>query len=449
VIALVVVLLAATPAPAPEPEPAPTPIVAIPAEGCLLALREARLLEMAGKFEEARSRLERAVTEFPLEIMPLIALLEHHRRAGSPAAAPVEVRARLRERLADPAVLLPLSYVGFLVSDAGSSPDDLEAILTAVDRRLASRPADVDLLEARIQLLLKLDRPIPARESVAQLVQVRPDPWTLWRAAVLDERLERWDEAIALYRRILGATTDGALFHRMSIARLLVRTGRCPEALDEVEPLLARADTRSFPIEEVLLPCAWSLRDAGDHAAAERILRRVVAAEPEQAEARGMLLHFYASREERAEQSAALADRWANEDDPFALVTEGVTRLAAGNARDALVLLRRATELAPDYEVAWYNLGAAAARAEAWEESERALRRALQLAPRSPEALASLGWTLLNRKQYAAAIPPLEQALALTPDNRRARLNLAFCLEQIGEFEKAKAHRARAGAGAR
>lgn len=446
-IALLLVLLAAGEGAGAAPAP-PPPVVAIPEPACLLALREARLLQMEGKSEEARLRLERAVTEFPRETMPLVALIEHHRRARSSADALVAVRARLRERLADPAAALPLSYLGFLVSDPDATTEDLEAMLGAVDRRLSDRPADAELLESRVQLLLRLERPAPARESIGKLLEIRPDPWTLWRAAGLDEQLERWDDAIAMHRRILATTTDAAYFHRMAIARLLARTGRHEEALAEVEPILGRDELKTLVVNEVLLPGAWALRDRGDHAAAERVLRRIVAVEPAQAEARGMLLHFYAGAEERAAQSAALADRWAKEEDPFALVTEGATRLAAGDGPGAIALLRRATALAPDFDVAWYNLGAAAARVEAWEESERALRRALELSPGRPETLALLGWSLLKQGKFAAAIDPLERALSLAPDNTRARLNLAYCLEQLGLFEKAKEHRSKAAADA-
>ncbi|MGE0255089.1 MAG: tetratricopeptide repeat protein [Alphaproteobacteria bacterium] len=165
-------------------------------------------------------------------------------------------------------------------------------------------------------------------------------------------------------------------------------------------------------------------------------------------------------------ESAAARD----DDDPRALVTRGVAAARAGRMAEALALLARATEAAPDDAVAWNNLAiarqrsgdidgalVASARAvalrddytDAWhnhgaalyaadrlEDAARAFRRVLDLAPDRAGAALALGTALARIPDDAGAIAAFERVRALRPDDAEAWLDEAWVRLAGGDFAR-------------
>jgi Flp pilus assembly protein TadD len=131
---------------------------------------------------------------------------------------------------------------------------------------------------------------------------------------------------------------------------------------------------------------------------------------------------------ERAQGSAPSAD------------TEGalgIAYLSLGRSREAVVRLRRATELEPDQAAHWTNLGAALMMQESPEQAREAYRRAVELDPNDARALSDLGTTLIALGQARAALDYLERAQSLAPERATVMNNLGFALQSLGQTDRA------------
>lgn len=160
------------------------------------------------------------------------------------------------------------------------------------------------------------------------------------------------------------------------------------------------------------------------------------------------------------------------------LVEAGAAALKAGDARGAIPLLRRATELQPGHKTAWNDLGLAYVQTREFsqavsafqketevnpsdehardylgmallemrrdDDAVAAFRKQIDLRPLDPVAHAQLGSLLLSERRYSEAAPELERAAVLSPKNAeleillgRAYLNEGDQSKALASFEKA------------
>jgi tetratricopeptide (TPR) repeat protein len=119
------------------------------------------------------------------------------------------------------------------------------------------------------------------------------------------------------------------------------------------------------------------------------------------------------------------------------LVSLGRSYLKAGQAKEALLALRRARALDPTSPLADRWLGAAAQQCEEDEEAIAAYERALARAPDDLEVTVNLAELYLNRLVIQRAAILLERALALDPKishpaGMRARVLIMKAKKQAG-----------------
>jgi len=113
----------------------------------------------------------------------------------------------------------------------------------------------------------------------------------------------------------------------------------------------------------------------------------------------------------------------------------GVILQAAGDLEAAVTLIRRATELAPDYAAPHVNLGNALRVSGQLEEAAESFEKACKLEPNKGEPFNNLASVMNEMDRYFEAKESAEKAVALAPALGAAHNNLGNALLGLGEKE--------------
>lgn len=165
-----------------------------------------------------------------------------------------------------------------------------------------------------------------------------------------------------------------------------------------------RAKPRKLDVG-ALLGEALALHQRGEVAKAEPIYRRVLAEDPDNAQATQLL---------------------------------GVVYLQRGDAASAVQLLAKAVDLEPDNPQYLGDLGVAQNAANMFEEALRSLNRAIDLRPDYAQAHSNLGMTLKNLGRHEAAVASYRRAINLRPSEAGFHLNLGNSLTAAGDLSEAE-----------
>ena len=221
------------------------------------------------------------------------------------------------------------------------------------------------------------------------------------------------------------------------------------------------------PLDEAL-----ALFQAGNFDSAEKIYRQIIASQPDNAQALGMLGMLCMQRgnwEEGVDHvNASLAidpnrpdmlnnlgyalhmlgryeEALASYDKAIALFPGHVS--AHFNRGNTLQSLERYTEAVESYEKAayfrpnhadtWINLGNVHKKQEHYELATACYRKAVALRPNDPGIHYNLGLAAGGLKQPKEALAHFRKAIALQPDYVDAHLSLADLLEELGRHNEA------------
>jgi tetratricopeptide (TPR) repeat protein len=144
----------------------------------------------------------------------------------------------------------------------------------------------------------------------------------------------------------------------------------------------------------------------GQLQAAEQIYRRILAVEPDRAEAWHLL---------------------------------GMVLVQSGQHETGVECIRRALALRPDFFEAHYNLGNALKSQGELAKSAACYRRALELKPDCAEALNNLGIVLRHQGRLDEAVACYRRVLAIQPDGAATHYNLGVALQDRGMLDEAVA----------
>jgi putative PEP-CTERM system TPR-repeat lipoprotein len=363
----------------------------------LMAALETR----AGRAQESRAILERAVAAHPASAGARVALGRHYLAAGEPEKTLATVQPVLkdvREATALEVVgqaQLALGQADFavgtlrdLVSIRPESADAHQSLASAyegadlIDRavletelalRYAKESPALKFQYAR--LLARAGKLARANQMLGELRRSYPnDPGLIELEASVAAASNRIEDAMAAYGRLFDAQPSNA--NLLKLAHAQVRGGRGEEAQQRIEQWLARSPDDALvrtALADFLLSRGQSDRAAQEYSKVLKVL-------PDNA----MVLNNLAwalTKAGRATDAVAYAQRAVGfvPNSPAFLDTLGVVLLAANRPRDAVSPLRAAAERAPNDAGVQLHLAQALAR----DEKEREARDLLRLILRS------------------------------------------------------------------
>jgi tetratricopeptide (TPR) repeat protein len=270
-------------------------------------------------------------------------------------------------------------------SASPSGPDDANLLIAAADRRLAQ------VMRARARLT-----PQPNRYANS------PVFWFEW-AMILTES-DEWEDAASALRRAVGLH-QGFVGAWRALGDQLVLLGEHAQA-SQAYARAAAAATRA----QHLLPAAGALA-AGDAAAAERLLKPAVRANP--------------------------SDMQANQ-----LLAEAAILLGRPAGLPEAVLLH-CLEIAPDSAAARHRLATFYYQYGGFKQCIPHLEQLLRVLPHQPCLRVMLAESLVHIGDFAAATPIYGAMTQACPVRRRISLAYAHALKTVGqEAEAADAYRA-------
>lgn len=411
----------------------------LPSEEVVLQLRRARIAGECGQTDRQRRILEEVARENPDEIPAVLALMEFYRSLPSSSAEARSARRTLRRLLLDTEREAHVALLQRFAIDPDASDDDLELIREMLAARAAREedPATLRLLGALHEYFGHYEE---ARAAFGRALDLDPDPTVLGRCLSLDMELGRWKDALGLLRS--GRAAAGNDLWRYTAVRIFSGLGRVEELDAELEAILREETYLPRVVLPDVIAAGFHLYDDGRTAHAERLFRHLASVFPEDLDLSTIIAHLFAGEKEMSARSAQIDDLWRRQGDAVALVNEGAARLSAGDAASALEILKRATALLPDSDLAWFNLGLAAERLERWPEAEAAFESAVSLNPRFAKAVARRGIARLRLGRIPEACADGKRALELQPGLQQARYLLRLC-EKTMEDEATAGERLR------
>ncbi len=409
-------LLLAAPLAAQAPAPAAPPAAAAPdSSPTTAALAQAQARFEAGDLPGAIAALEplRSRADTPPIVLSLLGGL--YLEAGRAADA-LNLLAPLAERPdADPAVL----YNAARAANAGGYAEQGRRYLELSVQKQPVSPAGRDLGHL-------LAREVRTAEAYALL-----RPWALAHPEDLDSRLAaallalQLSETAAAEELLAGAPEDNPKV-RLLRGKLLITKGDPRAALAALEPI---KDQHPPEIDtDLRRMLANAYMGIGDSASAIAQLEKGRLDDPGMALLLGEALYQHGEVERALAVVEPLAAAVRDQKRPLEredarLLAGAIARaygrmlVAAGRHAEAVTILEKATQLAPDDLEAWQSYGQSLVGAGRREEAQKAFARFSELSAAAREKL-----TAPSAKAAAPADPELQQALKLI---------------ELGHYEKA------------
>ncbi len=279
-----------------------------------------------------------------------------------------------------------------------------------------------------------------AAQAYESAVSLQGDLWPAWRelGEVLeflsltsgDERLQA--QAVAAYQRYLEYDPDPRVAHR--VLYLLIRAQQYEAAIQLGEKLLTRV---SPDTPQVLLPLFEAYMKAGRLDRAEAVIRRYIAAHPEDADGYRAYALLLLQQGRRAEAQQALRDALARAPDDFDLLQTAVQTLQEQRLFEAaLQAVDAYLDRHPDESSAWLLKAHVIARQKGPSQALAFLDEHADRIGRSPEVqirrllLLARAWRWSKVRQDADRIlQDLAQASDLPPSDQRRYQRAAWVLK--------------------
>jgi tetratricopeptide (TPR) repeat protein len=189
-----------------------------------------------------------------------------------------------------------------------------------------------------------------------------------------------------------------------------------------------------------ILQAGLTHQQAGRFAEAETCYQRVLATQPDHADALhllGVVAHQVGRHDLAVELIGKAIKR--NGLNPIYFSNLGVVLKDQGKLDEAMTAYRQAIRIKPDYAEPYSNLGYALWEQGKLDEAVVACRQAIRLKPALAEAHSNLGIALKDQGKLDEAVTACRQAIRIKPDFADAHSNLGIALKDQGKLEDAVA----------
>ncbi len=390
-----------------------------------------------GQFSQAAAKLVDAIALDPklTEAHYLLGLVRQSWGKLDEAQASYEMALRLQPDY--PEARLGLAAV--LSRKALDLKGKPEPAIAACRKAIATNPGEAEphFFLAKLEAQAG-DHQVAVREYEAAL-KLQPDyPGAPLGLADSLLELQLFSRAVSLLR-VLAQQQPREARVRQQLGLALSKTGQTAAAVEELGQA-AQLDPDNPQVRYVL---AMSLRKLGkteESVEQMRVYQQLTAGRDRIMQARyhaGLAQKFAAGGE--TDQAIAEFERSLSyRPDPVVATNLGIALLLRDRVEEAITVLRRAADSAPEYALARYHLGLAYARKDRFAPAREAFAAALRIQPEFPEALFHLGVTCARQGRLNEAEKHLRESVRLRPDQAPPHYYLGMVLRDLGRSGEAE-----------
>lgn len=331
-------------------------------------------------------------------------------------------------------------------------PEEFRRRVEADRARLAGWPPDVAALRELTELYLANGFQAEAEQGLRALLIHDPGNarWPHHLASLL-AGYGQLEEALVLWRRV-GEREPAYLPARLKLAEALLKTNRLDEARKAYEAILAEKPGEPY----ALLGSAQVAVQDGAWGRARDFLESAVAANAGFSAGYSLLATVYerlgdTASAAQARKKAQMLGRFKDSPDPWAdeltaqcydvyrLQVLAATLNSTGSAAEAVRLLGRALEVAPEDASAHRQLGKIYIGLHEFGKARTELETAIRLQPADPAAYLDLVNVFRVTNDKTAAFALIESGLKNVPAKEAAGLNFEMALALVADARREEA----------
>jgi tetratricopeptide (TPR) repeat protein len=200
---------------------------------------------------------------------------------------------------------------------------------------------------------------------------------------------------------------------------------------------ISKGARAAMAAEAEALARAVASAESGNMSEAERIARVVLAQKPQHLEALQLLGALLMAQKRPREAIAPLEEAARHSANPELETRLAIALREIGRTDEAVAWFYRAIERVPVYARAFQELGNLLRTKRRYVEAESVLKRGVEAAPTVPELSLALGGVCLDRADFGGAKIAFARALSIVPGHTDALVGFGVALQYEGDFARA------------